>query len=138
MALEEDRSGVPCSTTMSSPGSSAPSFLLALDFGDHSTRLKRVYVLFNAKHGLNDYDSQMLARLSSLLLDDKGCQRFTMQAVITKADIMPSQVSLENIRGNILDAAPLCLLPIVTSAQMNPPFGIDTLRHNILSACHVC
>lgn len=137
MALVEDQSGVPCSITTSSPESSAPPFLLALDFGDHLTRLKRVYILFNAKHGLNDYDSQMLAHLSTLLLDDKGRQRFTMQAVITKADTMPSRVSLEKIRGNILDVAPLCLLPIVTSAQMKPPFGIETLRHNILSACTV-
>jgi GTP-binding protein len=115
--------------------------LLTFNFGDRSTRLKRVYILFNAKHGLNQYDSQMLAHLSGLLLDEQGRQRFTLQAVITKADTMPShdaQVSLERIRKNILDVAPLCLLPILTSAQMKPPFGINTLRHNILSACSLC
>jgi GTP-binding protein len=141
MVLVEDQSGVPCSTTTSSPESSEPSFLITHDFGDHSTRLKRVYILFNGKHGINDHDSQMLAHLSSLLLDDKGLQRFTMQAVITKADMIPSldgQVSLERVRKNILDVAPLCLPPIVTSAQMKPPFGIDTLRRNILSACGLC
>lgn len=137
MVLAEDQSGAPCSITTSSPESSEPAFLLTFDFADHSTRLKRIYILFNAKHGLNDYDLRMLVHLSSLLLDDKGLQRFTIQAIITKADMIPhdGQGLLERVRKNILDAAPLCLPPIVTSAQMKPPFGIDTLRHNILSVC---
>jgi GTP-binding protein len=101
--------------------------------------LKRVYILFNAKHDLNAYDTQMLEHLSTLLLDDKGRQRFSLQAVITQADTIPAsvdgRVSLERIRKDIFDVAPLCLVAIVTSAQTNPPFGIDTLRHNILSAC---
>jgi GTP-binding protein len=83
----------------------------------------------------------MLARLSSLLLDEKGRQRFTIQAVITKGDTIPSldgQDALGRIRQNIFEIAPLCLSPILTSAEMKPPFGIDTLRHNILSACGLC
>lgn len=135
MALVEDQSGVPCLIITSNPGSSKQFFLLMLDFHDHSTRLKRLYILFNAKHRLNDHDTQMLVHLSSLLLDDKGRQRFTMQAVITKADTIDGQVSWETMKKNILDVAPLCLSPILTSAHMNPPFGIDTLRNNILDAC---
>ena len=103
-------------------------------------RLRRVYILFNGKHGLNDYDTQMLARLSSLLLDDKGRQRFTLQAVVTKADTIPSldgRISQERIRKTIMDVAPLCLSPILTSSQMKPPFGIDKLQDNIRSACSV-
>jgi len=136
--LVEDQSGVPCSITTSDPESSEPVVLLTFDSADHSTRLKRIYILFNAKHGINDYDSQMLVHLSSLLLDDKGLQRFTIQAIITKADMIPpldGHVFLERTRKIILDAAPLCLPPIVTSAQMKPPFGIDTLRRNILGVC---
>ncbi|KAF8993791.1 hypothetical protein BDQ17DRAFT_119399 [Cyathus striatus] len=42
-------------------------------------QLKRVYILFNAKHPLNEYDHQMLEHLSSLLIDSDGNQRWTLQ-----------------------------------------------------------
>ena len=76
----------------------------------------------------------MLAHLSQLLVNDEGQQPFTLQAVITKADTVPVtelQDALAKIKEDIWKAAPLCLPPLVTSAAMVPPFGIQTLRENI-------
>ncbi|KAG6811227.1 hypothetical protein H0H92_008444 [Tricholoma furcatifolium] len=100
--------------------------------------LRRIYILFNAKHALNAFDTQMLAHLSSKLFDERGRQPFTLQAVITKADCIPSSKVPETIaqlRRDIWEAAPLCLPPIITSATMSPPFGIEELRKNIAEAC---
>ncbi|KAJ3501519.1 hypothetical protein NLJ89_g9302 [Agrocybe chaxingu] len=109
---------------------------------DHYVRtrkqLKRIYILFNAKHGLNAFDKEMLAHLSTLLLNEQGVQTFTLQSVITKADDVPVdslQTNLLQIKKDIWQAAPLCLPPIITSAEMKPPFGIEELRKNIESAC---
>ncbi|KAF8654643.1 hypothetical protein AX16_003496 [Volvariella volvacea WC 439] len=100
--------------------------------------LRRVYILFNAKHDLNTYDRQMLSHLSSLLISPNGKQPFTLQAVITKADCIPpgqERTVITKLRQDIWEAAPLCLPPIVTSVTMSPPFGIEELRRNILDAC---
>ncbi|KAF5385800.1 hypothetical protein D9615_002193 [Tricholomella constricta] len=100
--------------------------------------LRRVYILFNAKHPLNESDTQMLAHISSKLISDRGTQPFTLQAVITKADCIPSDKVSETItklRKDIWEAAPLCLPPIITSATMNPPFGIEKVQANIAEAC---
>lgn len=100
--------------------------------------LRRVYILFNAKHGLNGYDTQMLSHLSTFLVSPSGTQPFTLQAVITKIDTVPVgkvQGSLEKMRKDIFAFAPLCLPPIVTSSLMSPPFGIDLVRRNIAEAC---
>ncbi|PPR07817.1 hypothetical protein CVT24_002897 [Panaeolus cyanescens] len=109
---------------------------------DHyiSTReqLKRIYFIINAKHGLNNYDHQMLDHLSKSLLTDRGTQPFTLQAVITKVDLVPSselQATLKKIRDDIWKSAPLCLTPLVTSSAMKPPFGIEAVRKNIREAC---
>ncbi|TFK39521.1 P-loop containing nucleoside triphosphate hydrolase protein [Crucibulum laeve] len=100
--------------------------------------LRRIYILFNAKHPINAFDTQMLEHLSKMLVTDRGTQPFTLQSVITKADCIPSEKAEEVItkmRKDIWGAAPLCLPPIITSAEMNPPFGIDVLRKNIADAC---
>jgi len=96
--------------------------------------------MLNAEHGLKDSDIEMLVHLSQLLLDEHGHQRFTLQAVITKSDTISSvdgRVHIAKLKKGILDAAPLCLAPIITSAQMSPPFGIHELRCNIVEACGV-
>ncbi|KAG6820204.1 hypothetical protein H0H93_004054 [Arthromyces matolae] len=101
-------------------------------------RLRRVYILFNAKHPLNAYDTQMLEHLSTKLIDSRGKQPFTLQAVITKADCIPSDKvsqTISQLRKEIFSAAPLCLPPIVTSTTMSPPFGIEDIRKNIADAC---
>ncbi|KAG6902025.1 hypothetical protein C0995_005358 [Termitomyces sp. Mi166 len=100
--------------------------------------LCRIYILFNAKHPLNTYDARMLSHLSTKLIDQRGRQPFTLQAVITKADRIPSDEihgTIGRLRKDIWEAAPLCLPPIVTSATMSPPFGIDDIRKNIADAC---
>lgn len=77
--------------------------------------------------------------LASKMMQD-GVQKFTLQAVITKADTLDVdelRPALESIRKQIWQAAPLCLLPIITSAIMSPPFGIDKLRQNVIDACAI-
>jgi GTP-binding protein len=105
-----------------------------------SDRLRRVYILFNAKHALNEFDVQMLSHLSSTLISARGTQPFTLQSIITKSDCIPlPQVSqvIEALRKGIWEAAPLCLPPIITSAAMSPPFGVEEVRQNIAEACHL-
>lgn len=101
-------------------------------------RLRRVYILFNGKHPLNSFDTQMLAHVSSKLVSARGAQPFTLQAVITKADCIPPDevaATITRLRKDIWAAAPLCLPPIITSAAMSPPFGIEEMRENIADAC---
>jgi len=108
--------------------------------------LKRVYILFNGKHPLNHFDLQMLTHLagSSPLPDPRDTQSqsqsrpWSLQAIITKADCIPpdkAQQVLTTMRTQIWEAAPLCLPSIVTSTQMDPPFGIEEVRMNIADAC---
>jgi len=98
-----------------------------------------VYILFNAKHGLNAYDTEMLAHLSRLMTA-RPTQPWSIQSVITKVDAVPvDQIAtiVSSITQQIHASAPLCLRPIITSAQMTPPYGIDQLRKNIIDACGV-
>jgi GTP-binding protein len=66
--------------------------------------------------------------------------RFTLQAVITKADTVPvDQVAtmIPKMRQQIFEAAPFCLPPIITSATMQPRFGIEEMRRSIVEACGI-
>lgn len=113
----------------------APSRLKTLYF---SIRLKRIYILFSAKHGLNTFDHQMLSHLSQKLVTSRGTQPYTLQAIITKADLVPTNnlsTSIALIQKAIWESAPLCLPPIVTSTALNPPFQIDRVRKSIADAC---
>ncbi|KAJ7863170.1 hypothetical protein B0H13DRAFT_2070856 [Mycena leptocephala] len=100
-------------------------------------QLKRIYILFNGKHLLNAVDLEMLANLSGTLFSKEGTQTYTLQAIITKVDCIPSQ-SLDQvipkIQKQIWEAAPLCLSPIITSAMMRPMFGVDAVRRDIAEA----
>jgi GTP-binding protein len=101
-------------------------------------RLKRIYILFTARHGLNVYDHGMLAQLSQKLVSPRGTQPFTLQAIITKADqLRPDDLSrsISLIQKDIWKSAPLCLPAIVTSTDMKPPFQIDLVQKNIADAC---
>ncbi|TFK68746.1 P-loop containing nucleoside triphosphate hydrolase protein [Pluteus cervinus] len=101
-------------------------------------QLRRVYILFNAKNMMNAADTQMLQHLSSFLISDRGQQPFTLQSVITKADTVPPEKVdevISSMRKQIWEAAPLCLPPVITSAAMSPPFGIDKIRQNIADVC---
>lgn len=100
--------------------------------------LRRVYILFNAKHGLNAHDREMLTHLSSLLITPRGTQPWTLQSIITKTDTIPVNdvpMVIQKLRKDIHDAAPLCLPPILTSTEMKPPFGIDEVRKSIVDVC---
>ncbi|TFK21489.1 P-loop containing nucleoside triphosphate hydrolase protein [Coprinopsis marcescibilis] len=105
---------------------------------DTREELRRIYILFNAKHGLNNFDRGMLEHISQKLLSARGTQPFTLQAVITKADLVPpgklSEV-ITKMRKEIFASAPLCLPPIITSCEMNPAFGVDKVRESIAQAC---
>jgi len=101
-------------------------------------QLKRIYILFTAKHGLNAFDHQMLTHLSQKLVTPRGTQPFTLQAIITKADLvrieeLPTHLSL--IQKAIWESAPLCLPAIVTSTALSPQFQIDLVRKNIADVC---
>jgi GTP-binding protein len=101
-------------------------------------RLRRVYILFNAKHGMNETDIAMLKSLNDRCLSSAAGSALTLQAVITKADvILPEQVEqiIPKMRKQIFDAAPTCLPPIITSALMRPQFGIQEMRGSIIEAC---
>ena len=117
---------------------SLPTTLPPLNPIFSSTRLKRIYILFSAKHGLNAFDHQMLSHLSQKLLTERGTQPYTLQAIITKADLVPTKdlpSSISLIQKAIWESAPLCLPAIVTSTALSPPFQIDRVRKNILDVC---
>ncbi len=100
-------------------------------------RLRRVFILFSAKHGLNEVDRMMLQSL------DEQCQtsgglRWTVQAIITKADSLRSGElarAVKDIQQDIFETAPTCLPPILTAAHEQPHFGVDTVRQSIMEAC---
>lgn len=107
-------------------------------------RLKRIYVLFHALHGLNQDDKAMLADLDARCQSSEG-QQFTLQAVVTKLDRLlmskdrdgDGPAWLKRIRADIFESAPTCLPPILTSTRHPWTVGIDELRKNIAEACAV-
>ncbi|KAK7687744.1 hypothetical protein QCA50_008962 [Cerrena zonata] len=99
------------------------------------TQLKRVYILFNAKHGLTEVDRMMLQSLDEQIQSANG--KFTLQAILTKVDTLDSDaVSLvKRTQKEIFETAPTCLPALLTSATRRPPFGIDEVRRNMAEAC---
>ena len=64
--------------------------------------------------------------------------KFTVQAIITKADTIPDRKlasSIAQMKKDIAEAAPTCLDPIVTSTLKYPYIGIDAVRNAIMQAC---
>ena len=102
-----------------------------------SIRLRRIFILFNGGHGLNEIDAMMLRSLDERVQASAGLE-FTLQAVITKADILPDHKlasSITKMRKDIAEAAPTCLDPIITSTAKYPYVGIDAVRNAIMQAC---
>jgi len=105
---------------------------------DTRRELCRVFVLLNAKHGANEADKLMLQHL-----DDKvqsGDTRWTLQAIITKADLVSphsQEAAIEGIRRAIFESAPTCLPPIVTSSLKSNGLGVNDVRRSIVEACDV-
>ncbi|EIN03903.1 P-loop containing nucleoside triphosphate hydrolase protein [Punctularia strigosozonata HHB-11173 SS5] len=104
---------------------------------DHREQLRRIYILLNAKHGLNEMDRMMLESLNAKTHANAGT-RFSLQAIVTKVDAIPLEdvkPTLAKIRQGIWEAAPLCLPAIVTTAAKHPYIGIDAVRKSIVEAC---
>ena len=96
-------------------------------------------MLFNAKHGLNDFDRAMLADLGGRCMASGGTL-FTLQAVITKIDAIPLtdvKSRLQTMQKEIFEAAPACLPPVITAAAKHPRLGIEELRASIVEACGI-
>jgi len=132
------RSGVNCliitQTTAKSKHSSATRLVATLT---ESVRLRRVFILFNGGHGLNEIDAMMLQSLDERVQASAGL-KFTLQAIITKADTIPDRKltsSIAQMREDIAEAAPTCLDPIITSTAKYPYTGIDAVRNAIMQAC---
>ena len=100
-------------------------------------RLRRVFILFNAKHGLNDVDRMMLQSLDEQCQSSGGL-RWTLQAIITKTDsLRPGELAkaVKGMQKDIFETAPTCLPPILTAAHVQPHFGVDSVRQSISEAC---
>jgi GTP-binding protein len=100
-------------------------------------RLRRIFILFNGGHGLNEVDAMMLRSLDERVQTSAGL-KFTLQAIITKADMIPESKfasSIAQMRKEIAEAAPTCLDPIITSTAKYPYIGIDAARNAITQAC---
>ena len=98
-----------------------------------------MYVLLNAKHGANEADKQMLQELDEKV--QSGGVRWTLQAIITKADLVSGrnqQSAIEGISKTIFEHAPTCLPPIVVTASLKSNgHGLNDVRRSILEACHL-
>lgn len=102
------------------------------------TRLCRVLVLLNAKHGVNEADKLMLQHLDEKV--QSGRLRWTLQAIITKADLVSphnQEAAIEGIKRAIFENAPTCLPPIVTSSFKSNGLGVNDVRRSIVEACHL-
>jgi GTP-binding protein len=67
-----------------------------------------------------------------------GHTRWTLQAIITKADLVPLDkldTAISSIKQSIFDSAPTCLPPIVTASIKHTGLGIDDVRRSIVEAC---
>lgn len=113
-------------------------FIHKYEASSDACRLRRIYLLVNAVHGLNDADRAMLQSL------DEQCQaasstNFTLQAIITKADNLlrsdNGREAIKDIQKDIFEAAPTCLPAIVTAALDESRLGIDEMRTSIAEAC---
>ncbi|KZT70832.1 P-loop containing nucleoside triphosphate hydrolase protein [Daedalea quercina L-15889] len=100
--------------------------------------LRRIYLLVNATHGLNDTDRAMLESLDTQCQATAGTT-FTLQAIITKADRLllsaNGRGAIQDIQRDIFETAPTCLPAIVTAALEEPRLGIDAMRESISEAC---
>src|ERR1700761_2448150 len=95
-------------------------------------RLCRVYILLNAKHGANEADEMMLRHLDKKV--QSGEARWTLQAIITKADLVSNidlEATVEGIKQVVFENAPTCLPPIVT-ASGGLAFGVSDVRRSIV------
>ena len=117
-----------------SPCTSTIAIMVSLSV---TPRLKRVYILFNGEHGLNEFDRIMLQSLEEKSQSPEIGGRWTLQAIITKADTMSGDVraAIQKVQRDIFETAPLCLPGIVTANSKNVHIGIDNVRRSMVEAC---
>lgn len=102
-------------------------------------RLRRIYILFSAPHGLRSTDKAMLVELDTQV-QKFGGTKFTLQAIITKADQLgdSGREHVDQMKNAIFQAAPTCLPPIITACPQNgSKFGIELVRKSITDCCGV-
>ena len=100
-------------------------------------RVRRVYILFSALHGLRTTDEAMLAELDGHV-QQSGGTKFTLQAIITRADQLGNagREHVDQMKNAIFRAAPTCLPPIITALPpKGPKFGIEMVRKSIADCC---
>lgn len=125
--------------TMSSIGKSASCTILVTAYLKNS-RLRRIYLLVSAKHGLNAADEMMLGDLNQKcqsLSGDTGAM-WSMQAIITKTDklsLAELREQIPKIRDHIFSVAPTCLPPIAVALGKPPYLGLHDVRKSIADAC---
>ncbi|KDQ19107.1 hypothetical protein BOTBODRAFT_171056 [Botryobasidium botryosum FD-172 SS1] len=100
--------------------------------------LRRVYVLLNAKNGINQDDLGMLRELDGMSQEQ---QTWTFQVVLTKIDAVPTKSLARQIKEMteaVWETAPRCQLPwLPTSSSKWERRGIDDMRMSIARACGV-
>ncbi|KAI9440432.1 P-loop containing nucleoside triphosphate hydrolase protein [Lactarius indigo] len=86
--------------------------------------LCRVYILLNAKHGINGADKAMLQDLDQKI---QSGSRWTLQGHTT----------ISSIKRTIFENAPTCLPPIVTGSlkSTSTSVGVNDLRMSVMEAC---
>lgn len=95
-----------------------------------------MYILLNAKHGASEADRLMLQNLDKKV--QAGESRWTLQAIITKTDLVPChslETTIKGIKQVIFENAPTCLPPIVTSSLKSNGLGVSDVRRSIVEAC---
>ena len=121
-----------------SRGVSDPSLIyVCLSSTQQYSRLRRIYILFSAPHGLRSADEAMLAELDTQV-QQFGGTKFTLQAIITKADQLgdSGREHVDQMKNAIFQAAPTCLPPIITACPSNGSnFGIELVRESITGCC---
>ena len=95
-----------------------------------------MYILLSAKHGVNEADKLMLQDLDEKI---QSGSKWTLQAIITKADLVPlgKDTSISSIKRTIFEHAPTCLPPIVTASlkSTSTALGVNDLRMSVMEAC---
>jgi len=100
--------------------------------------LRRVFVLINAEHGVKSSDQQVLELLQEKAANRLAKTPFSIQAVLTKIDKLPSEGGremIDSIKKDIHKVAPACLAPVYTCCK-TPQLGIEQLRAAIVQGAN--
>ncbi|KAF9644521.1 P-loop containing nucleoside triphosphate hydrolase protein [Thelephora ganbajun] len=100
-------------------------------------RKERIFTLFNSGHDLNEIDAIMIQSLDERVQASTGL-KFTLQAIITKAGMIPEwrlASSITQVRKDIAGTTPTCLDPIITSTARCPYIDTDAVRNATTQVC---